>query len=634
MTGVQQRLKLKQTQIDTWSVREQLSLASAVLRSGDQNWVSVSRTMKQCGEPGRPGDWFSQKNCALQYNLLQDKFQIKRPKRGEKTEAGESPVELMVSRLSAQRMEELERIVEEDRLEILKLEEQTEQLSSDNISEERLQAILREVEEEEAKEDQREAEHAAWLASREAKKLEIQQALKTSSTIPRARQQQSDQSGSELDSLDSPLVQHDAVDPTEEGLDRGGEGANQVAAVTTTTQASPQTASSSPLLTALLHSPSRPPLPSPPVSLPGSPYKTPAATNLTARLAALSPIPAPVSTPASPTAATPPPLLPAPPPVKPDVDVDTTLDDIDEIIRDKLREGEETTEDNVEIKQDSVIAVTETEEQIKTEAPVEDMKTEDSKVTDVKDVKIEDPEPSLEAPESPSQLEKPSEGVDTDPTAEVIKLADETGGEALEVGSPVRQAEEDRDYRAWKKAIILVWEQIAQHKNANLFASAVSEADAPEYRDIVYRPMDLNSLKRNVESGHIRGTEEFERDLALMFFNAIMYNSSDHDVSALTRHMHEDTRRILRDFKATQGVEAGSSDSKALRGKSESLASPGEAGREAGGQRPRGRSVSGAAAAAPTQPHETTSRKRERSGSNMDTESGSSPRMEKKRKLI
>ena len=95
----------------------------------------------------------------------------------------------------------------------------------------------------------------------------------------------------------------------------------------------------------------------------------------------------------------------------------------------------------------------------------------------------------------------------------------------------------------------------------------------------------------------------------------------------------QDTRRILRDFKATQGVEAGSSDSKALRGKSESLASPGEAGREAGGQRPRGRSVSGAAAG-PTQPHEAASRKRERSGSSMDTESGSSPRMEKKRKLI
>ena len=36
MTGVQQRLKLKQTPIDTWSVKEHLTLASAVLRTGDQ----------------------------------------------------------------------------------------------------------------------------------------------------------------------------------------------------------------------------------------------------------------------------------------------------------------------------------------------------------------------------------------------------------------------------------------------------------------------------------------------------------------------------------------------------------------------------------------------------------------------
>ena len=42
--------------------------------------------------------------------------------------------------------------------------------------------------------------------------------------------------------------------------------------------------------------------------------------------------------------------------------------------------------------------------------------------------------------------------------------------------------DEDKEYKVWKKSIILVWGQIAQHKNANLFAGAVSEADAPEYR--------------------------------------------------------------------------------------------------------------------------------------------------------
>lgn len=38
--GAQQRLILKQMAIDTWTLKEQLGLASAVLRSGDQNWVN------------------------------------------------------------------------------------------------------------------------------------------------------------------------------------------------------------------------------------------------------------------------------------------------------------------------------------------------------------------------------------------------------------------------------------------------------------------------------------------------------------------------------------------------------------------------------------------------------------------
>ena len=75
-TPIQHRLMLKTHAIDTWSLREQLGLASAVLRSGDQNWVSVSRQMKPFAEEGRPNDWFSQKNCALQYKLLLEKVNI------------------------------------------------------------------------------------------------------------------------------------------------------------------------------------------------------------------------------------------------------------------------------------------------------------------------------------------------------------------------------------------------------------------------------------------------------------------------------------------------------------------------------------------------------------------------------
>ena len=97
--GAQHRLMLKQTPIDVWSLREQLGLASAVLRSGDQNWVSVSRQMKPFSEEGRPQDWFSQKNCALQYNLLLEKVDTPRRKRTDKSEVTETPGEAIVRRL-------------------------------------------------------------------------------------------------------------------------------------------------------------------------------------------------------------------------------------------------------------------------------------------------------------------------------------------------------------------------------------------------------------------------------------------------------------------------------------------------------------------------------------------------------
>ena len=67
-----QRLLYKKTIIDVWSTKEKFYLAWAVVDTGDQNWVSVSRQLKQAfiNEEERPGDWFSQKNCALQYNKL------------------------------------------------------------------------------------------------------------------------------------------------------------------------------------------------------------------------------------------------------------------------------------------------------------------------------------------------------------------------------------------------------------------------------------------------------------------------------------------------------------------------------------------------------------------------------------
>jgi bromodomain-containing protein 8 len=63
---------------------------------------------------------------------------------------------------------------------------------------------------------------------------------------------------------------------------------------------------------------------------------------------------------------------------------------------------------------------------------------------------------------------------------------------------------------------------------------------APGYSAVVYRPMDLNSMKRNIDTGTIKSTKEFQRDIMLMFTNAIMYNSSNHDVHKISVEMYKE----------------------------------------------------------------------------------------------
>ena len=122
----------------------------------------------------------------------------------------------------------------------------------------------------------------------------------------------------------------------------------------------------------------------------------------------------------------------------------------------------------------------------------------------------------------------------------------------------------------------------------------------------------------------------------LMFFNAIMYNSSDHEVYNLTRDMQEDTEKIVGDYKNTQAL-LKASEPKSLRGGKSDSSQAGSPASVEGHYRPRGRSVSGTGGDSPVARsggQETGSqvdrRKRERTTS-MVEEGG---RGEKKRRKL
>ncbi|XP_041062238.1 bromodomain-containing protein 8 isoform X1 [Carcharodon carcharias] len=124
--------------------------------------------------------------------------------------------------------------------------------------------------------------------------------------------------------------------------------------------------------------------------------------------------------------------------------------------------------------------------------------------------------------------------------------------------------------KIWKKAIMLVWRAAANHRYANVFLQPVTDDIAPGYHSIVHRPMDLSTIKKNIETGLIRTTAEFQRDIMLMFQNAVMYNSSDHDVYHMALEMQRDVLEQIQQFLATQLImqtsESGIS-AKSLRGR-------------------------------------------------------------------
>ena len=62
---------------------------------------------------------------------------------------------------------------------------------------------------------------------------------------------------------------------------------------------------------------------------------------------------------------------------------------------------------------------------------------------------------------------------------------------------------------------------------------------------VFFRPMDLTSIKRRLSKGHIKSVIQFQRDLMLMFQNAMMYNSFNHHVHHMAMEMQQEVLEQL-----------------------------------------------------------------------------------------
>uniref|UniRef100_A0A7N6AER9 Bromodomain-containing protein 8 n=1 Tax=Anabas testudineus TaxID=64144 RepID=A0A7N6AER9_ANATE len=651
---------------EPWSVREKLCLATSVMKSGDQNWVSVSRAIKPFAEPGRPPDWFSQKHCASKYSELLETTEAPKRKRGEKGEVVETVEDVIVRRLTAERIDELKKLIKETQEKHRKLKREAELIQAGHLDS-KLEELWEEIHqkkkiEEEEAEQRRKNTDAAYQGISFTLKWYLggkhQYRLMTFA----------ESSGNGNDD-----ISHGSLldDPTQKKL------LGQKA-----------TPPPSPLLSELLKK--------------GSILASNSRLSMTKVLlewiliAGPTQFSAPLGFMITGDSASS--LLPSPSTANP-IPVDCSVSTKTVVVL-SVEVDLFSVEDKVSdlSEEDVTVAYMGDELDLKTVgdiiAIIEDKTDEAAEVLDAAAVEAAlslceenghalagaweaGPfQPHESHPTVPLGVPQPSLHCSLEVKTEVLEVQDGASASLSslcssqdnclaafpmglrippatsssscslkglehwtkmdnEINGPQVCGEEDGDgvegflsepdgeielepaasesedgyslhtassslqlhttadsipsspassqfsvcsedlealqaHKIWKKAIMLVWRAAANHRYANVFLQPVTDEIAPGYHSIVHRPMDLATIKKNIETGLIRTTAEFQRDIMLMFQNAVMYNSLDHDVYHMALEMQRDVLEQIQQFLATQLImetsESGIS-AKSLRGR-------------------------------------------------------------------
>ncbi|XP_072177355.1 bromodomain-containing protein 8-like isoform X3 [Diadema setosum] len=605
--------------LEQWTTREKLCLASSVMRSGDQNWVSVSRAIKPLIDPSRPSDWFSQKNCAIQYSAMLEAVDTpKRKRSGEKGEV-ETPVDLLVRKMTQERIEELQQQISEERKRFKQLQEEIRAIQSGQMDDQ-LPAIWEGIQQK--KKEEQEAAEARKLAAETKATVAVTAKPKPALQAPNKRRppirppkvpakQQATPTASEAEeslaeseaiiSVESPepvgIATNDAeadVGPREgeqsqpallsslltsqeekaKGAGKGDVQSKEAVTIeefthifTDSTKATPTKESAA-----------------------NEKHKTGAAVTKVKESPALSKL-----------------LLPSPSAEsgtaqdkdKADVELeDAILDDREEAIAEiasklesevEARKGESgggkllrTPNEPADIDPGSPSVPAKSEKKRGRGRP-SNASRKSMRAKAVKQDDDEDMEVKLHGDDSLMSLDdlkdetrsdaadsedhdRPSESDDTS-VANLSLPTSMFSDSVPNSPSSMPHSEEDHAYRLWRKAIMLVWRAAASHKYASVFLHPVTDDIAPGYCSIVHQPMDLSSIKKKIENGTIRTTEAFHRNILLMFQNAIMYNSSDHDVYNMAVSMQNDVISNIEEFISTQLMVQQPDASKMLRGR-------------------------------------------------------------------
>ncbi|KAI5124809.1 hypothetical protein M0805_005440 [Coniferiporia weirii] len=109
-----------------------------------------------------------------------------------------------------------------------------------------------------------------------------------------------------------------------------------------------------------------------------------------------------------------------------------------------------------------------------------------------------------------------------------------------------------KERKRFQNVINMLHSQIQTHRNGTIFHNPIKPSEAPDYRDIVKRPMDLKTIKNRVRDGVIGTSSEYQRDIYLMFANSLMYNRPNSDIYVMAEEMMLDSEAHINSFRQTE----------------------------------------------------------------------------------
>ncbi|KAF7789372.1 hypothetical protein EIP86_000316 [Pleurotus ostreatoroseus] len=107
--------------------------------------------------------------------------------------------------------------------------------------------------------------------------------------------------------------------------------------------------------------------------------------------------------------------------------------------------------------------------------------------------------------------------------------------------------------KKFQNVIGMLHSSISQHRYGNIFHNPIKKSEAADYADLVKRPMDLKTIKARVKDGVISNSLEFQRDVYLMFANAMMYNRPGSEIFAMAEEMMLESEIQINNFRQTEG---------------------------------------------------------------------------------